>query len=155
MLTELCKEIRNWFEKEKFFGYYTIDSNGIIIADSNRSIPTLQEGQYFRIIGSIFNDGVYKYESSGVTELKEESFKGSIWALAIPKQVVELAKDIEDWSKKYETTDSNAMAPFSSESFGGYSYSKYGSGASSGGGASSPISWRNAFASRLNMWRKI
>ncbi len=153
MLTELCKEIKNWFEQKKYFGNYTID-DGVIIADMEHSKPVLQEGQYFRIIGSVFNDGVWKYsKESPIGLIDEETFRGAIWALAIPKEVVDLSKEIDNWMKKYGGIDSNAMSPYNSESFGGYSYSK-GGGASDSSGYN-PNSWRSVFADRLKMWRKV
>lgn len=145
MLTELCQELRNWFDRERKNGTFII-SGGALTADF------LQEGQYFRIIGSVFNDGVHKYGDETDT-LKDETFIGAVWALGIPDEVVELEEDIQAWRTAYEATDSQAMSPFQSESFGGYSYSKSAS-ATSGNGAGG-ASWRNAFKSRLNMWRKI
>lgn len=146
MLTELCKEIKNWFEYAKFFGTFTIESN---VMTGNYS---LQEGQYFRIVGSVFNDGVYKFGES--LELTDETFTGAVWAMAVPKEVIALAADIKEWADKYQAIDSVAMSPFNSESFGGYSYSK-----SSGGSASGNVdlsgTWQGAFADRLNHWRKI
>ncbi len=144
MLTELCQDLRNWFDRERHTGTFTIE-NGNITADF------LQEGQYFRIVGSIFNDGVHQYPAA---DLLPETFDGAVWALAIPKAVIALAEEIAAWRAKYEATDSAAMSPFASESFGGYSYSKGGSGNSQSGVSSTP-SWKTAFASRLNMWRKI
>lgn len=136
MLTELCQELHNYFDRERRSGSFII-SGGNIQADF------LREGQYFRIMGSTFSDGVHQYPASG---LLDEEFTGAVWALAIPAAVVQLAADIGAWRQKYETVDSTAMSPFTSESFDGYSYSKGGSGA---GG------WQAAFASRLNAWRKI
>ena len=49
MLTELCQELRNWFERKKFFGTFTIESGQIDLPDGS-----LQSGQYFRIVGSVF-----------------------------------------------------------------------------------------------------
>ena len=146
MLTELCKEINNWFEYAKFFGTFTIEDNMIT---GNYS---LQDGQYFRIIGSVFNDGVYKFGDE--LDLTNETFTGAIWAMAVPKEVIALADDIKDWSDKYLGVDSAAMSPFNSESFGGYSYSKSG-GASSSGNVDLSGTWQGAFADRLNHWRKI
>lgn len=142
-LTELCQDLKNWFVRERYSGTFTI-SDGNITADF------LTEGQYFRIMGSIFSDGVHKYPA---TDLSSETFTGSVWALAIPKPVLSLAEEIKAWRDKYETTDSAALSPFQSESFGGYSYSKS-SGYSSGDG-NSGASWQNVFRSRLNMWRKL
>lgn len=146
MLSELCKELNNWFDKERYFGTFTI-ANNEITGDFS-----LQENQYFRIVGSVFNDGVYRYDDN--LELEDETFKGAIWAMALPKDVVALANEIQAWKTKYMDIDSPAMSPFNSESFGGYSYSK-----SSGGSASGNVdlsgTWQGAFADRLNHWRKI
>ena len=146
MLTELCKEIKNWFEYAKFFGTFTIENNVITGSYS------LQENQYFRIVGSVFNDGVYKYDEN--LTLIDETFKGAIWAMAVPSEVIALANDIKEWSDKYLSIDSVAMSPFNSESFGGYSYSKS-SGGSSSGNVDLSGTWQGAFADRLNHWRKI
>ena len=141
MLTELCQELRNWFVREKHFGTFEIEG-GMITA------PFLVDGQYYRIVGSIFNDGVHQY---GNEPLVDETFDGAVWALAIPQAVIELSAAIEEWKAKYEAVDSVAMSPYSSESFGGYSYSKStASGESSGG-----VSWKTIFGSQLNRWRKI
>ena len=142
MLTELCQELHNWFDRERHSGTFTI-TGGNITADF------ITPGQYFRVMGSIFNDGVHQYPSSC---LHDETFTGAVWALAIPAPILRLSEEIDAWREKYEGADSAALSPFQSESFGGYSYSK-GSGSSSG--ASGGVSWKNAFASRLNMWRKL
>lgn len=141
-LTELCQELRNWFDRARYTGTFTI-SGGNITADF------LQTGQYYRIVGSVFNDGIHQYPS---VELKSETFDGSVWALAIPEAVIKLATEIAAWREKYENADSAALSPFQSESFGGYSYSKGGSYSSNGNTA---VSWKTAFASRLNAWRKL
>lgn len=142
MLTELCQELRNWFEREKHTGTFTIQ-------DGNIAADFLVPGQYFRIMGSIFSDGVHLYPSE---DLPDETFEGQVWALAIPPHIVVLSEEIDAWRAKYEGADSAALSPFQSESFGGYSYSK---GSGSSGGASGGVSWRNAFASKLNAWRKL
>ena len=142
MLTELCKELKNWFEREIRTGSFTI-TGGNITADF------LREGQYFRIMGSIFSDGVHRYPAAG---LPDETFEGAVWALAIPQPVIKLAEEISAWREKYEAADSAALSPFNSESFGGYSYSKSAAGGSDG---SANASWQTVFGSRLNMWRKL
>lgn len=145
MLSELCQELRNWFDKgqphlNKTFGI----SNGKITTDDFTDV--IQINQYFRIVGSVFNDGVYKYTNT--LQLTDETFEGSIWLMAIPKAVLDLDKEIDDWITNYGEV---AKSPFSSESFGGYSYSK----SSSGSSGDSGVSWQSAFASKLNLWRKI
>ena len=144
MLTELCQELRNWFDRERHTGTFTIE-NGNIAADF------LREGQYFRIIGSIFSDGVHQYPAAG---LPSETFDGAVWALAIPAPVIKLATEIAAWQAKYGSVDSSAMSPYQSESFGGYSYSKGGSQRSSGSG-SATTNWKDVFGSRMNAWRKL
>ena len=140
MVAELCPELHSWFEVERRSGSFRI-VDGMLEADF------LLPGQYFRVMGSIFNDGVHQY---GTSEMNDEDFTGSVWALAIPKAVINLAQEIQEWRSKYEEAGSSAMSPFTSESFGGYSYSK-----GSGSAAGSAVSWRNAFAPRMNAWRKV
>lgn len=143
MLTELCQELNNWFEREKRSGSFRI-VDGMLEADF------LLPGQYFRVMGSLFNDGVHQY---GNDYLNDEDFAGSVWSLAIPVAVIKLSEDIDAWRAKYEAPDSSAMSPYMSESFGGYSYSK--GSAISGTGTGGATSWRTSFASRLNAWRKL
>lgn len=150
MLTEICQYLKNWFDRDqsKFYGKFII-SNGEIESYNDGDMGMI-EGQYFRIIGSLLNDGVYQYPS---TELQDETFEGAVWSMAIPPTVLALSEDIEAWQAKYGGIDSTAMSPYQSESFGGYSYSKSGGGASSG--SDSGGTWQDAFAKRLNPWRKI
>lgn len=143
MLYELLLELKNFFVTDKYFGTFEIWDSEIA---GNCDI---KQGQYFRIIGSTFNDGVYQFTSQ--LELTNEVFDGAIWALAIPKPVIELAEEIEEWQEKYGKADSVNMSPFKSESFGGYSYSKDGGG--SGDGTSG--TWQSAFEPKLTIWRKI
>jgi len=144
MLSEICQELKNWFDRNqpKFHGDFEI-SDGKITDEA--FIVAIQNNQYFRIIGSIFNDGVYKYTDD--LELTDESFSGSIWFMAIPKEVIALSTEITEWLTKY---GESINSPYQSESFGGYSYNK-----SSGGSDSSAPSWQSTFASKLNLWRKI
>ena len=145
MLNKLCKELKNWFEVAKKFGTFTISDGSITGVD-------IQDGQYYRIIGSIFNDGIYKYGDSNV-RLNDETFNGAVWLLAIPKEIEELAAKITDWQAKYGTVDSAALSPFNSESFGAYSYSK--SGSAAGSGSTNPNGWTSVFADELKRWRKL
>lgn len=138
MLTEICAELRNYFEvpNGRHFGTFTISGGKIA------PIDFLQDGQYFRIIGSVFNDGVYKYPAASLTD---EVFEGAVWAMAVPPTLIALAAEIEE----YCNSDTGKASPYISESFGGYSYTK----ATDSNGA--PIGWQKAFASRLNKWRKL
>ena len=139
MLTELCAELRNYFEvpNGRHFGKFTISGGCIAPLDF------LQEGQYFRIVGSVFNDGVYQYPA---TSLTDEVFEGAVWAMALPPSLIALSAEIEEYNK----SNAGKPSPFSSESFGGYSYTKFTDG--NGGDGSR---WQKIFASRLNKWRKL
>ena len=139
MLEQLLRHLKNYFVAEKYFGVYKIEKGSI-------TLPFLFEGQYFRIIGSVFNDGIYQYP---VSTLTDEEFDGAIWALAIPPEIISLADEIKNWQEKY---GESANSPYQSESFGGYSYTAK-SNNSMGGNKS--FTWKDAFASRLNDWRKI
>lgn len=145
MLTELCKELNNWFDKERIFGVFKIEDGQLT------GVSRLQDGQFFRIVGSVFNDGVHKYPA---VDLEDEVFDGAIWAMAVPPPVVELSKAIKLWDEKYGGVESETMSPFQSESFGGYSYTKK-SGGSSDGDGSSAVTWKSVFANHLKRWRKI
>lgn len=139
MLEELCAEVKNYFlanrENDIHDGEYTI-SNGSI------DFPFLKNGQYFRIVGSVLNDGVYQYPTYN---LNDETFSGAVWAMSVPRAFVELAAEIEDWAETHATALSS---PYTSESFGGYSYSK--STGKNGG-----YTWQDQFATRLNAYRRI
>ena len=138
MLAEICAELRNYFEAPngRHFGKFEISGGSIAPLDF------LQDGQYFRIVGSVFNDGVYQYPA---TSLTDEVFEGAVWAMAVPPTLIALSAEIEE----YNNSDAGKTSPYTSESFGGYSYTK----ATDASGA--PISWKKAFASRLNKWRKL
>ena len=138
MLTEICAEIRNYFEvpNGRHFGTFTISGGSIAPLDF------LQDGQQFRIVGSVFNDGVYQYPASNLTD---EEFTGAVWAMAVPPAVIALAAEID----AYQKSDAGKPSPYVSESFGGYSYTKA-TGANGVG-----VSWQTVFSKRLNKWRKI
>lgn len=139
MLEKILLHLRNWFAVDGgvHFGTYTVEEGGI-------SLPFLQDGQYFRIVGSVFNDGVHKYPG---TNLKPERFQGAIWALAIPREVLELCDEITAWQEK---NGEAAIGPYQSESFGGYSYTKRTDEVTGG-----VVTWQTAFRNRLNQWRKL
>lgn len=140
MLTEICQYLKNWFERDKYVGEFTI-ANGQLTTDVG-----LQNNQHFRVIGSVFNDGVHKYPSDSLTD---EVFEGSIWTMAVPPAVIDLSEKIQTWMSTYGET---VNTPYSSESFGGYSYTKASSGT---GSVSSNPTWQSTFANELNRWRKI
>ena len=141
-IADLCAEIRNYFEKSKVFGKFRIEDGVLDFSD-------IQTGQFFRIVGSVFNDGVYVYPASG---LVDEEFDGAVWLMAVPPAVLDLLEEINEWLTDPKIIEAMSR-PYQSESFGGYSYTKA-SGGSNGVGDGS-ISWQSHFAARLNRWRKI
>lgn len=142
MLDELCKEVKNYFDKgqAKLFGNIKIVNGQIINSEFTDKIKL---GQYFRIVGSVLNDGVYCFNSDCL--LMDEEFNGAIWLLAIPKDFLFLAKQIEKWQKE---NAEKVASPYQSESFGGYSYTK-------ASGKDGTYTWKDAFASQLNQYRRI
>lgn len=146
MIGEICAEIKNYFvyKNDIHIGDWVI-SDGQISPILN--LPT----DYIRIVGSRLNDGVHKVSEMN---LVDESFHGGIWIMSPPADFIKLVGEIEDWQKQNGGSDSAAMSPFQSESFGGYSYSKS-SGGGSGSGSSSVPTWQSTYASRLNRYRRI
>lgn len=138
MLEQVLRHLNNWFLVEIHEGTFTVENGSI-------ALPFLQTNQYFRICGSVFNDGLHLYPA---VDLTDETFTGTVWVLAVPKAVVALAEDIAAWEEK---NGESVASPYQSESFGGYSYTKRSAGSDSG----TLNGWQDAFKSRLNDWRKL
>ena len=140
MIEEIMDFIHNYFEYKIVTGEFVV-SSGVI-----EGIEIL-DGQYFKVVGSVFNNGVWKYPDENMVD---EEFEGQIWLLAVPPRLEQLAIEIEAWN-----TENNAKlsSPFTSESFGGYSYTK--ATGVAGNGNSGALTWRDIFGSRLNQWRKL
>lgn len=139
MITEICQEVRNFFDPPggRHFGVFTISTGSIAPLDF------LQEGQYFRIIGSVANDGVHQYFAS---DLIDEVFDGAVWEMRPPPAFISLCAEIAE----YVMNGSGKISGYTSESYpNGYSYTL----ATDKNGA--PIGWQTAFAARLNQWRKL
>jgi len=151
MLTEVCQYLRNWFERDKLYGWYKIENHVLVKLDGT-ALPIVS-GQYIRIIGSMFNDGVHKIGDNEDELTDEAEFAGAIWLMAVPPDFIKLVEEISNWQDKYGDVEGPNMSPFSSESFGGYSYTKAQGYAGSGGGMLT--SWDSVFSSRLAPWRKI
>lgn len=144
MMMELLQYLRDWFCKRKYYGEFTITNGNIVTRLNDTEQIDITDGQYFRIIGSALNDGVYKWPT---TTLNDETFDGAVWGLAIPPVVVSLADEITEWQSKY---GGSASSPYQSESYsrGTYSRTKASAGAKA-------VTWQTVFADRLAPWRKI
>ena len=90
MLNQICEHIHNYFIQKRFGGTYTISGGRI-------SLPLL-DGQRFLVQGSVLNDGMYTYHENGIKDdddaeavgLHDETWTGTICALAIPPAVIAL-----------------------------------------------------------------
>lgn len=153
MLTQLCAYLRNYFIADYSNPDASFHHGTFEIADGEiQDLPFLLPGQYFRVIGSVFNDGVWQYRPDGEAPvMKDEVFGGSIWAMRVPPDIIALAAEIEAW-----VADNGAAlnSPYQSESFGGYSYTKR-SGSGASGSASEAYGWQDQFASRLAPYRRL
>lgn len=140
MLDEICGSIRNFFtaDEDMHFGVFTI-SGGVI-----SPLDFVPNGAYYRVIGSILNDGVY-HKGYDDTELVSETFRGAVWLMRPPVEFLRLAQEITEWQAKNADAVSS---PYTMESFGGYTYQK------AAGGENAPT-WDQIFRTRLNRWRKI
>lgn len=152
MLTEVCDFVHNYFEHSLYEGSFVV-SSGTVEGISD----LLANGQRFRIRGSALNDGIYTYQNGRVydddnvsaVDLKEETFTGTITAMAVPVAFLRIVEDITAWIDKNQAA---LDSPYTSESFGGYSYTKAtGSGANAGG----VLGWQDVFRAKLNAYRKI
>lgn len=154
MISEICAELRNYFLRDYINPEHYIHYGSFVIANGEmQSLPFLKNGQFYRIVGSTFNDGVHKYGAipralpEDYETLTDEEFEGAIWEMFVPNEVVNLSEEIQDWiSKNADTINS----PYQSESFGGYSYTK---AIASTGELSTD--WQNHFAGKLNRWRRL
>lgn len=135
----VCGEVRNYFadHDSRFVGKYTIESGVLSPSDF------LQENQYFRIVGSTFNDGVYKNDGKGT--LTDETFDGAVWAMKVPADFLAVCEEV----KTYMDSDASSPSPYTSESFAGYSYTK---GVKADGTA---FGWQDAFADKLRRYRRL
>jgi hypothetical protein len=149
MLNQICENICNYFIRDRFEGRFEI-------VDGMISLPLL-DGQRFLIQGSALNDGMYTYHDDGIKNdddseavgLQDESWAGTICALAVPPAVVALSSEIQAW---VDANQESQNSPYSSESvLGVYSYTK----ASGGHGAGGSVGWMDIFADKLKRWRKV
>ena len=82
LLDEVCAYLRNYFDdgQPHTFGEIEI-KNGALFTPCD-----LKAGQYFRIVGSTFNDGVYEFPTT--TLRVDETFNGAVWGMAVPPDLI-------------------------------------------------------------------
>ena len=114
-MEDILSYINNYFAVTKEEGTFKIIDDAITIRGN------YLQGQYIKLEGSILNDGIYKIESLGNKSItlvgaNNEEFKGAIYSLAIPKDLVGISVKLEELKEKA----TNGI--YESESFGEYSY---------------------------------
>ena len=147
MLEAVLGKLNNWFDRDVNGRFLHVESGELSVEGGSLvgAGEWLQDGQYFRILGSVFNDGLHQHPA---IDLRDEVFEGCAYALAVPAEVVGLAERIGEWEAK---NGEAARGSYQSESFGGYSYSLK----DGGGGSASTGGWERAFAAELRRWRKL
>ncbi len=143
MMGRICAHLNNWFcdDDDIRTGEWTVtggalDLTGIVIP-----------GQYFRIVGSVLNDGAYQYPAEG---LSDETFTGEIWPMKVPRALKDLATEIAAWQEQYGAA---MTGPYQSESVVGvYSYTR---ASGSGGTLGGADAWADVYRGQLNQWRRL
>lgn len=141
MLEKILRKL-GWFNRPNRyvdhieFGKFTIKDGCISPSDF------LEYEDYFRIVGSKRNDGLYQHPTAVLTD---ENFEGAVWVMRVPPIVITLAQDYE---KEYGNNSEKTNA-YVSESFGGYSYTK----ATDSHGV--PLSWWRLHEDELRPFRII
>lgn len=152
MLTAICQYLKNWFDYDSAHNRLKYWQGEITISNGKLQNIDLPYGQYFRIIDSLFNDGVHN--TSDV--LHDETFNGTVQSMKIPIDIINLSEDIKAWLNS-AITQKAINSPYQSESIlGVYSYSM-GSASGTNVDGSTGISWTNQkqFRDRLTPWRKL
>lgn len=127
--------IYNHFERTLESGEFTI-SGGVL-----SGAEFLLDGQYYLIEGSALNDGLHLHPAG---DLVDEAFSGEVWGLSVPRAFVKLVEEIEGWQEKHP------VSGYTSESFGGYSYSLPTNSATG-----QAAQWQDVFRARLNPYRRL
>lgn len=155
MLNKLCQHLLNYFAKPED----AVKGTFVIVNDTVSPTLPVNDGQRVWIRGSTMNDGVYTYhngtlnndDDTGPAGLTNEIFDGAVWPMRVPREVLDLAAEIDAWTTANAAT---IASPYTSENvIGVYSYTlKSGTNADGSTGA---LSWETQFAKPLNRWRKI
>jgi len=159
MMTSLCREVRNYFiraDSDKISGTFSVSEGALALSSSDAVVSgdfSLADGQYYRIVGSLYNDGVWQMSDTFPKKLRDEQFTGQIWLMAPPRDFCDLADEVAQWIDKYGDA---ALSPYASESFGGYSYTLRGTSRRNESARDSEDgSWQTAFKRRLSPYRRM
>lgn len=142
-MEKLLGSLNNYFYSFGEFGTHKIDFGRITVVGKYRV------GQYVKVVGSTLNDGVYLVAqvNDGTISLNgdliDEEFEGTVFSLAIPRQLIDLADEIKEFKAQ------NVAGIYVSESFEGYSYTR----ATNGRGG--VATWKDVFKEDLRQYRKM
>lgn len=144
-LNRICGSLRNYFvqvDKDIHTGTFTVSDGTLTPSDF------LQTGQYFRVVGSVFNDGVYKLGDENTEVLTDETFSGAVWAMRVPRGFLDLVNEYDRLNAKVEELALVAEG-FASESFDGYSYTLL------TGAPAELVEWKTRLEAELNQYRRL
>lgn len=147
MLEEVLRYINNRFDRDSSGVAYGSKSGTFTIEGGSLEVDGLLEGQYYWVEGSALNDGLHLHPSS---DMRDETFSGTVVFLVIPNSVVDMAAEIEAWNAANSEV---VNSPLQSESFGGYSYTRAGGG--SEGNQTPSAAWQLQYGARLRPYRKL
>jgi hypothetical protein len=135
--------------------FFVYDEQYVRCEVTDGSLPasiSIPDGAWYRIQGSLLNDGLHRHPAE---DLIDETFDGTITVCAIPRALLDVVEEIEEWQAAYKSARQKALgSPYQSESFDGYSYnlrSDLAPSSASGG----LTGWQAEFAGRLSAWRKM
>lgn len=149
ILEDVLWHIHNWFVYDSIDVYSCQIDEGALPASVTSS---LLEGQWYRIRGSILNDGLHQHPA---VDLTDETFDGGLDTLVIPKPLLRVVEEIQGYiERNADAVERAQSSPYQSESFGGYTYTLR-SDLTADSASQGLSGWQAAFASRLNPWRKI
>lgn len=138
-VADVMRQCRNYFASGWVDGTFSISGN---------ALPEFEDGYIF-ISGSRHHDGVWFVTGGYLTGrdvdgMPDEDFTGRVWLLSPTGDFLALCREIAGYDEK------NPVGAYQSESFGGYSYTRGGTGAASGN-----YSWQAAYYDALTPYRRM
>ena len=149
MIEEICDAINNDFTDPA-----TALRGAFRVRDGRLDLAGVPDGQYVRVRGSAFNDGIRRCPLVGLTD---ETFEGEVLPMRPPKAFMKLVAEIEAWVERFGDA---AVSPFAEEDYGRYRYKKAQSVRTAAGGKASAWetrqpSWQSVYGDRLRRWRRL
>jgi hypothetical protein len=158
MILAVMREVNRFFEVSIESGDFTL-SKGKIQLNGN-----YKAGQYIILAGSILSDGLYKVvavENGRYTldlprppacrqagpPVVDEKWRGTVYGLAIPSDFLVLCEEIREFQEK------NGNSSLVSETVIGVHTWVRGTKTDGNRATGTPITWKDAFADRLNDYR--